>query len=139
MLHAKLKLCASLKIITACFVTLILFFAITNCTEQNSLPPPLSPSVLSGQVFNLSHPGPIPIGWVPPPYEAVCTVIAQDVKQNIIFEVETDKNGKFQLKVFPGTYYLHVKESRISSITGPYSVREGEMIEVQAYFDNGMR
>jgi hypothetical protein len=94
---------------------------------------------MNGQVYNLSHPGPIPIGWIPPPYEAVCTVIAQDIQKEIILEVKTDNRGKFQIMVPPGTYYLRVKESWFSSLTGPYSIREGEMIEVKAYFDNGMR
>ena len=122
-------------------VGLILFFLLTNCTDPTSLPTPTlaHSGILNGQVYNLSHPGPIPIGWVPPPYEAVCTVIAQDIQQNIRLEVDTDSHGKFQILVPPGTYYLRVKESRLSSITGPYQLRDGETLEVKAYYDNGMR
>lgn len=112
---------------------------ITCCAEPNSLPIQSREGTLQGQVYNLSHPGPIPIGWVPPPYEAVCTVIAEDIQQNIRLEVNTDSYGIFQIKVSPGTYYLRVKESRLSSVTGPYHAQNGETLEVKAYFDNGMR
>jgi len=141
MLYAKRSCCSTLKLNLMNLVGLILFFLLTNCTDPTSLPTPplLFPTVLYGQVYNLSHPGPIPIGWIPPPYEAVCTVIAEDIQQNIRLEVDTDSHGKFQIMAPLGTYYLRVKESPLSSETGPYSLREGQMLEVKAYYDNGMR
>ncbi len=120
---------------------ILFFFVHTACTDLNSLPtlPLKYPNVLVGQVYNLSHPGPIPVGWIPPPYEAICTVIIQDVDQGIILEVKTDSKGKFRVTVQDGIYYLRVKESLLSSVTGPYHARNGETLEVKAYYDNGMR
>lgn len=137
----KRNYCSILKLILQTFLNLTLFLIITNCTEPTSLPTPplLYPTVLYGQVYNLSHPGPIPEGWIPPPYDDFCTVIVQDLRQAINLEYRTDNHGKFQISVPPGTYYLRVKESMLSSVTGPYSIREGEMLEAKAYFDNGMR
>jgi len=127
---------------TILFLGIIIFSsAFTACTDLNSLPtlPLKYPNVLEGQVYNLSHPGPIPVGWVPPPYEAVCTVIIQDINQGIILEVNTDSKGKFRVSVQDGIYYLRVKESTLSSVTGPYYAQNGVTLEVKAYFDNGMR
>jgi hypothetical protein len=123
-------------------IPVILFFSVhTACTDLNSLPtlPLKYPGVLQGQVYNLSHPGPIPINWIPPPYETVCTVIIQDVDKGINLEVNTDNKGKFRATVQDGIYYLRVKESILSSVTGPYHALNGETLEVKAYFDNGMR
>jgi hypothetical protein len=123
------------------FCLFIFFLGFTSCTDLDSLPtlPLKYPNVLYGQVYNLSHPGPIPVGWVPPPYEAICTVIIQDVDQNITINVKADSAGKFNTMVQDGNYYLRVKESALSSVTGPYNVHNGETVTVKAYFDNGMR
>lgn len=141
MICAKRNYYSALKLIPKSFVKLRLIFLIANCTESTSLPTLslLFPTVLYGQVYNLSHPGPIPIGWISPPYDAVCTVIAQDIRQGISLEVKTDSRWQFQIKAPPGVYYLRVKESRLSSVTDSYSIMEGEILEVKAYFDNGMR
>ncbi|MCX6174081.1 MAG: carboxypeptidase-like regulatory domain-containing protein [Ignavibacteriales bacterium] len=122
-------------------VILFSFCLLTYCSDSSPLPtPPLQyPNVLQGQVYNLSHPGPIPIDWIPPPYEAVCTVIAQDITQGISLEVKTDNRGIFRIMAPPGNYYLRVKESYMSSETGPYQLKDGQILEVKAYYDNGMR
>jgi hypothetical protein len=122
-------------------VLLFSFCLLTFCSDHIVLGPLLKPETgtLQGQVYNLSHPGPIPIGWIPPAYETVCTVIAQDVNQRIIVESETNRHGKFYIILKEGVYYLRVKESNLSSETGPFNVRKGEVLEAKAYFDNGMR
>jgi|GEM_PF-1452528 len=132
---------SSIRFYQACTGIFILLSLTIACTDPVSLPYVTTEhaGIIRGQVYNLSHPGPIPIGWIPPPYEAVCTVIAQDIQQVINLEVKTDSHGKFQILVPLGTYYLRVKESRLSSVTGPYSISEGEILDVKAYFDNGAR
>ncbi len=140
MIFSKLYFQSLNKLHTIIFPVLCLIFFIC-CSDPFSLPtPPLQyPNVLHGQVYNLSHPGPIPVDWIPPPYEAVSTVIAHDIQQGISLEVKSDGRGQFLIMAPPGNYYLRVKESYLSSETGPYQLKEGETIEVKAYFDNGMR
>lgn len=123
------------------FSTVIILILISACTEPVLLPAPNQShtGILKGQVFNLSHPGPIPIGWIPPPYENICVVIAEDVDKGIHIESLTDIKGKFLITLQPGTYYLRVKDSMLSSVTGPYYLHEGEILEAKANFDNGMR
>lgn len=135
---------SSLKQNISLIVKTVILFSIcllTCCSDPTSLPtPPLQyPNVLQGQVYNLSHPGPIPIGWVPPPLEIVSTIIVLDSNRRIIFESLSDKKGKFQLMLPSGTYYLRVKESPIPAETGPYFLNEGQTLLVEAHYDNGMR
>ena len=122
-------------------VILFSFCLLTFCSDPFSLPtPPLQyPNVLQGQVYNLSHPGPIPIGWIPPPLEAVSTIIVLDTQRKFVLETSSDNKGKFQISLPVGNYYLRVKESPLPVETGPYSLKEGETLSVEAYFDNGMR
>ena len=119
----------------------IILFSLTSCTEPELLPDPVQAhySTFYGQVYNLSHPGPIPVDWTPPPYEAVCTVIAEDVQQKRSFIATSDFKGRFQINVLPGVYYFRVKQSLLSSEAGPYPIKEGEFLTVKAYYDNGMR
>ncbi|MCX6170538.1 MAG: hypothetical protein NTX65_14425 [Ignavibacteriales bacterium] len=127
---------------SAFYLSIIIIYSVfTSCSDLNSLPtlPLKYPNVLEGQVYNLSHPGPIPVDWVAPPYENVCTVIIQDVDQGIKQEANTDSKGKFRIMVQDGNYFLRVKESILSSVTGPYHASNGSTINVKAYFDNGMR
>jgi hypothetical protein len=113
----------------------------TTCSDPALLPLPTKDGLgyLQGQVYNLSHPGPIPEGWTPPPYEAECTVIVQNLENEIYIEKLTGSKGEFTIAVPPGKYYLRIKNSPISSVSGPYFVRVGEIVLVKAYFDNGMR
>lgn len=94
---------------------------------------------MQGQVFLISKPGPIPIGWVPPPLEQVNTIQVLDTQRKIVREETTSDKGRFMISLQPGTYYLRVKESPIPSETGPYIVRSGEIRVVEAHYDNGMR
>lgn len=134
----------SKKINFSVIIIIVILFSslqLTNCSDPSSLPtPPLQyPNVFQGQVYNLSHPGPIPIGWTPPPLETVSTIVVLDTNKKSIFETSSDKKGKFLIMLPEGTYYLRVKESPIPVETGPYQLKEGETLEVKAYYDNGMR
>lgn len=123
------------------FVLFLLLISHLACTDPELLPPPdfKYSNILDGQVFNLSHPGPVPVDWVPPPYEVVSTIIIQDTNQGILIEATTDNKGKFRAAVPDGTYYLYLKDSIISPVTGPYKVQNGNILKVVVYFDNGMR
>ncbi|PKL82239.1 MAG: hypothetical protein CVV24_11125 [Ignavibacteriae bacterium HGW-Ignavibacteriae-3] len=123
------------------FLSIFLLCFQSACTEPELLPSPnlKYSNILYGQVFNLSHPGPIPIGWKPPPYEVVSIIIVQDINQKILIEAVTDNKGKFRVAVPDGSYYLHLKDSIFSDATGPFKVQNGDILEVIAYFDNGMR
>ena len=139
MILRKLKFCSIKNTSLLIYFIFGLNLFLIGCDDPNPLTFPNSYGVLSGQVYNLSHPGPIPVGWIPPPYEDVCTVIIQDFNQKFLVEVNTDNKGKFNIAVPEGIYYLRVKESLLSSVTGPYHLYKLETLEVKANFDNGMR
>ncbi len=134
----------SKKINFSVIIKIVILFAslqLTSCSDPSSLPtPPLQyPNVLQGQVYILSHPGPIPIGWIPPPLETISTIIVLNNQRKIILETPTDRKGKFQIMLPTGIYFLRVKESPIPAETGPYYLKEGQTLLVEAYYDNGMR
>jgi hypothetical protein len=117
---------------------IVLILALTNgCRDAGSTPEP--EGVLEGQVLLISKPGPIPIGWIPPPLEMVTTVIVLDAGKIIVKQTSTDAKGTFSIPLSPGTYYLRVKESPIPSDTGPYTILAGERRTAEAHYDNGMR
>jgi hypothetical protein len=129
------------KIILSVLKTLpiILILIFTSCYDANPLPSPSNFGSLTGQVYNLSHPGPIPIGWIPPPYEKQCTIIVLDKNRNPILVSLTDDKGKFSISIFDGSFYLRVKESPLPTESGPYDVKEGQITKAEAFYDVGMR
>lgn len=94
---------------------------------------------IQGQVYLISKPGPIPIGWVPPPLEQVNTIQVLDAQRKIVREATTNAKGMFIISLQPGTFYLRVKESPILAETGPYDVMSGRILTAEAHYDNGMR
>jgi hypothetical protein len=94
---------------------------------------------MQGQVLLISTPGPILIGWVPPPLEQVNTIQILDAQRRNVMEGRTSNKGKFMISLQPGVYYLRVKESPIPAETGPYEVTSGKILTVEAHYDNGMR
>ena len=122
-----------MRLIAGC----ILLALLTGCGDLGTEPSPAA--VLSGQVYLISKPGPIPIGWIPPPLEQVNTVLVLDAGRIQIREVATDKRGSFSVSVNPGTYYLRVKGSPIPVETGPFVCVAGITTAAEAHFDNGMR
>jgi hypothetical protein len=94
---------------------------------------------IQGQVYLISKPGPIPIGWVPPPLEHVNTIVVLDAQRRIVLEAATNDKGWFMIPLQPGMYYLRVKESPIPAETGPYFVDSGKILSAEAHFDSGMR
>lgn len=120
-------------------IILISICLLTCCADPYPTPPLKYPNELQGQVYNLSHPGPIPIGWISPPYENECTIIVLDNNRNTVSESVTDSKGRFRISLSDGTYYLRVKESPVQAETGPYSLKNGLILTAEANFDNGMR
>ena len=116
---------------------LLLFAMWDGCKDSGSIL--IGDTGVQGQVFLISKPGPIPIGWVPPPLEQVNTIRVLDAERRIVLEATTSDKGKFMISLQSGTYYLRVKESPIPAETGPYLVDIGKIISVEAHFDNGMR
>ena len=116
---------------------LLLFALWDGCRDFGTTP--YQDTGILGQVFLISKPGPIPIGWVPPPLEQVNTIRVLDAQRRIVLEATTSDKGKFMISLQSGTYYLRVKESPIPAETGPYLVDIGRIISVEAHFDNGMR
>jgi hypothetical protein len=121
-------------LILAC---LLLFAQWDGCKDSGSVL--IDDTGIQGQVFLISAPGPIPIGWVPPPLEQVNTIQVLDPQRKIVRELTTNDKGRFMISVQPGTYYLKVKESLIPAETGPFVVASGTILTVQAHYDNGMR
>ena len=119
-------------------VILISVCLLTYCSDPRPTTPLLYPNELQGQVYNYSHPGPIPVGWVPPPYENECTIVVLDINRNIVTESATDNKGRFRIILPDGTYYLRVKESPVQTETGPYLLKNGQTLIVEANFENGM-
>lgn len=120
------------------FVSVILLIlVVAGCNDFGTTP--YQDTGIQGQVFLISKPGPIPIGWVPPPLEQVYTIRVLDAQRRTVLEATTNEKGKFMISLQPGTYYLRVKESPIPAETGPYLVDVGKIISVEAHFDNGMR
>jgi len=116
---------------------LLLFAICDGCMDSGSAL--IDDTGIQGQVLLISKPGPIPIGWVPPPLEQVNTIRVLDTQRRIVIEATTSDKGRFMIWLQPGTYYLRVKESPIPAETGPYLVNIGKIISVEAHFDNGMR
>jgi len=117
--------------------SLLLFALWDGCRDFGTTP--YQDTGILGQVFLISKPGPIPIGWVPPPLEQVNTIRVLDTQRRIVIEATTSDKGRFMILLQPGLYYLRVKESPIPAETGPYLVDIGRIISVEAHFDNGMR
>ena len=122
------------QVFTALLTALALFAACRDLTS-----PTLLESGLEGQVYDISHPGPIPIGWVAPPLEMVVTVIVLDSDKNALMEVQTNAKGSFFVSLAAGTYFLSVKESPVPTESGPFTLLPNRRLTVQAYYDNGMR
>ena len=120
----------------SCLFTIL--FLCTNCTESHSLSTPSVTGVITGQVYNQSHPGPIPVGWSPPPLKQISTIRVLDINKNGLLEITTDINGSFQISLEPGTYYFSVKESPVQSITGPVQLHENDKLTIQVNYNNGM-
>ena len=116
---------------------LFLVAPMIGCRDSGSVL--LQNSGIQGQVYLISAPGPIPIGWIPPPLEQVTTVQVVDVQRAIVQEAKTSDKGRFMISLQPGTYYLRVKESPVRAETGPYEVASGRFLTVEAHYDNGMR
>jgi hypothetical protein len=108
-----------------------------GCKDSGSVI--IGDSGVQGQVYLISKPGPIPIGWIPPPLEQVLTIQILDVQRRTVREERTSDKGKFTISLQPGSYYLRVKESPIPAETGPYEVTSGKIVIVEAHYDNGMR
>jgi len=119
---------------------LIILFFCTNCNLPDMSEPTMGMSYIYGQVYNLSHPGPVPVGWTPPPFKQVSTIRILNNNKNLLSEITTDSTGFFDYAVNPGTYYVSVKESPVQSETGPIVLRhKGDGISIKLYYDNGMR
>lgn len=130
---------AEMKKYLLCIFTAVIFFLIESCSNSNPLPSPVESGIMTGRVYSIGAPGPIPIGWTPPPYKQVCTIQTLDTQKNIVAENKSNEQGVFQIIVPPGFYYLRVKKSPIPAETGPYQVKIGVIISVVANYDNGMR
>ena len=111
--------------------------ATSGCNDFGNAPVPITG--IQGQVYSIATPGPTPEGWIPPPLEMVSTILVLDRNKKLIVEVITDSKGRFISPLDPGTYYVRVKESWVPAETGPYTLRDGEMLSVRANYDNGMR
>jgi len=94
---------------------------------------------ITGQVYLISSPGPVPVNWSPPPFEQVSTIVVMNVQKNIVEQKQTSKTGEFMISLPAGTYYLRVKESPLPAETGPFEISSGRILTVQAHYDNGMR
>lgn len=131
------------SIITGLFILSLLFSC--EATEStfnvnpNSVPDQNIKTGIIGQVYSIGTPGPIPDDWTPPLLEAKSTIVVLDINRNLVKEFSTDEKGKFQTSLNLGVYFIKVKESRIPKETGPYILKEEEVIIVEAYYDNGMR
>jgi len=121
-----------------CILVSLLFF-IPRCEEATFSNELFELGSVTGQVFSIGFPGPVPIGWVPPPYQQFCTIIVMNERNNIIKEVLSNQNGAFNFNIEPGIYYFGLRESPIKSITGPFKVEMNKTIYVDVYYDNGMR
>jgi hypothetical protein len=118
-------------------LALYLVVALAGCGDSGSAI--FEGTGVQGQVYLISKPGPIPIGWIPPPLEQVMTVQVLDAQRSIVREEKTNDKGKFMISLRPATYYLRVRESPLPAETGPYEVVSGRILTVEAHFDNGMR
>lgn len=116
---------------------LVLLTLIVGCEDLGTESAP--GAILYGQVLLISKPGPIPIGWIPPPLEQVNTVLVLNTDRKQVREVTTDNRGTFSISITPGTYHLRVKESPIPAETGPFLCAPGISTVAEAHFDNGMR
>jgi hypothetical protein len=119
------------------YMVLALLSLLPGCRDFGPESEP--PAILRGQVYLISKPGPIPIGWIPPPLEQVNTIIVLSTEKDKVREVTTDSRGSFSFSIAPGTYYLRVKESPIPAETGPFLCTSGASTLAEAHFDNGMR
>jgi hypothetical protein len=118
-------------------LALLLVVPLIGCSDSGSTL--FESTGIQGQVYLISKPGPIPIGWIPPPLEQVTTVQVLDAQRGIVREEKTTDKGEFTISLQPATYYLRVKESPIRAETGPYEVVSGRILTVEAHFDSGMR
>jgi hypothetical protein len=109
----------------------------SGCQDSGSSPS--EKAGLQGQVYSIGTPGPVPNGWTPPLLEMVSTIIVLNSNRITVKELPTDETGRFKTQLPPGTYFLRVKESLVPAETGPYTLTAGELLTVEAHFDNGMR
>lgn len=118
-------------------ILLLLLTVWSGCRDSGSAP--TEKAGIVGQVYSIGTPGPVPIGWKPPPLEEVSAIIVLNSDQVTVTEFQTDEKGRFETELPPGTYFLRVKESLVPAETGPYTITPGQFLAVEAHFDNGMR
>ena len=116
-----------------CLAAQLLMAFTSGCTDEGA-----SKSGVSGQVVSICVPS-IPPEWTPPPREEVSTIVILDKNQLPVMEAKTDEKGRFNILIPPGTYFVQVKESPVRNDTGPYSVKEGEVVQVAAQYQCAIR
>ena len=122
-------------------VSLISMFFLCSCWNlPDGSEPTMGMCYIDGQVYNLSHAGPVPVGWTPPPLTQISTIRLLNNNKDFLEEHLTFSDGSFSYAVNPGTYYVSVKESPVHFETGPITLgRKGDAVNVKVYYDNGMR
>ena len=117
---------------------MLILFSCWNLPDESE--PTMGMSYIHGQVYNLSHAGPVPDGWTPPPLARISTIRLLNNNKDFLSEISTYSDGSFTCAVNPGTYYVSVKESPVQSEEGPIVLnRKGDGINIKVYYDNGMR
>lgn len=120
-------------------ICLILSVFITSCFKSHPNEINASQGMFSGVVQNISYAGGVPENWTPPRYLKKCTIVLLDNNRKHLKEFSTNDEGVFQFFVDPGTYYLVVKESPVQDETGPCIVQSGQILNVLAKYDIGLK
>ncbi len=95
-------------------------------------------SGIEGQVYRVDAPA-VRIGWTPPPFEHVATILVLTPRGDTIRVAVTDSLGRFEILLPSGEYFLRVKESPLPIRTGPFTVPAEGMIRADADYDGGIR
>lgn len=108
--------------------TLVLFLVVIGCQKPTEPPGLTQPdSGLEGQLYANAGPGFHSVMTV-----ATVVVLNSDTTTEVT-EVKSDGAGTFKIPLKPGEYFLYVKESRDTYLSGPFQVQTGSYGQAKAY------
>jgi len=108
--------------------TLIIFLVVIGCQKPTEPPGLTQPnSGLEGQLYANTGPGFHTVMTV-----ATVVVLKSDSTTEVT-ETKSDSAGTFKIPLAPGEYFLYVKESRDTYVSGPFQVQTASYSEAKAY------
>jgi hypothetical protein len=119
-------------------ILLLTMLILTACTAVNPTP---ADSGVQGQVFIGPMCPVVQEGQECPdkPYQAVLTVNSPTGER--IVQIQTEKDGTFQIPLPPGEYILHPESPNVMPFASEqaFTIEEGKFTQIVVTYDSGIR